>query len=472
MIKKSLLTFTFLLLLLNGYSQNLKISKNKRYIETEDKKPFLWIGDTAWELFHKLNRKEANAYLRKRAQQGFTVIQAVILAENDGLRVPNAYGDLPLHNLSPENPNEKYFEHVDYIINKAEELGLYIAVLPTWGDKVFSNRPGSGPVVFNELNANIFGEFLGRRYKRKPVIWVLGGDRNVENSEVMNIWRSMARGLGKGDSGNHLITYHPAGEASSSQWFQNEEWLDFNMYQSGHADHFMKGYKFAQNDYSRLPVKPFVEAEPAYEDIPVQFWSFIDWKSAKKVPDSILNADSLLIDKSHFKKGFFTDYDVRVHAYWNFLAGACGYTYGNNAVWQMFKKGASYTIPCLTDWKEALNSPGANDMQHVKKLFTLRSFSQIVPFQEFIRGDNPEDSTHVTAARAQDRSFALVYLSTGQTANLNLDLLNGKKLAFWWYNPRNGDRSKAKRTKSIGRQQFSPPSSGSGNDWVLVFDRK
>ncbi|KAA8484745.1 DUF4038 domain-containing protein [Arcticibacter tournemirensis] len=448
------------------------MSASKRYIETQNKKPFLWIGDTAWELFHKLTREEADIYLSKRAQQGFTVVQAVILAENDGLRTPNAYGDLPLNNLSPEYPNEKYFEHVDYIINKAEELGLFIAMLPTWGDKVFSNRPGPGPVVFNELNSGIFGEFLGRRYREKPVIWVLGGDRNIENDEVMNIWRSMARGLSKGDNGNHLITYHPAGEASSSQWFQNEEWLDFNMYQSGHASRFMKVYKFAGDDYSKLPVKPFLEAEPAYEDIPVQFWNFIDWKNVKKVPDSILNADSLLIDRSHFKKGFFTDYDVRVHAYWNFLAGACGYTYGNNAVWQMFKKGAPYTIPCLTDWEEALGSPGAYDMQHVKKLFTLRPFSQIVPFQEFIRGENPEDSTHIRAARAQDNSFALVYLSTGQTADLNINLLKSKKLLFWWYDPRNGSRSKTKKVRPEVHRQFSPPSSEFGNDWILVFDRK
>jgi hypothetical protein len=58
---------------------------------TADGRPFFWLGDTAWELFHRLNREEATRYLEDRASKGFTVIQAVALAELDGLNTPNAY---------------------------------------------------------------------------------------------------------------------------------------------------------------------------------------------------------------------------------------------------------------------------------------------------------------------------------------------------------------------------------------------
>src|SRR4051794_37057221 len=57
----------------------LKVSKNRRFLAYEDGKPFFYLGDTAWELFHRLNREEADIYLTMRAQQGFTVIQAVAL---------------------------------------------------------------------------------------------------------------------------------------------------------------------------------------------------------------------------------------------------------------------------------------------------------------------------------------------------------------------------------------------------------
>ena len=117
---------------LDSYSQ-LKVSADKHYLLTTSGKPFFWLGDTAWELFHRLSREEADLYLQDRAKKGYTVIQAVVLAELDGLNTPNAYGQKPLINNDPTNPNEKYFTHVDYIVNKAQKLGMIIGMLPSWG---------------------------------------------------------------------------------------------------------------------------------------------------------------------------------------------------------------------------------------------------------------------------------------------------------------------------------------------------
>ncbi len=448
----------------------LQVSKNGRFLVGKDGNPFLYLGDTAWELFHKLNREEATEYLQNRAEKGFTVIQAVVLAENDGLRVPNPYGELPLIDLDPTKPNEKYFEHVDFIVNKAEELGLYIGMLPTWGDKVPNNNPGAGPIVFNAENARIYGEFLGKRYKNKPIVWILGGDRNIDSQEVFELWKAMAEGIRKGDGGNHLITYHPRGEKSSSEWFQNEQWLDFNIYQSGHARHFNQVYKYAEHDYKLTPVKPTIDGEPAYEDIPLRFWEYCDWNSPLRVPAEVLDHNYLIKDTAHFQKGFFTDYDVRVHAYWNLLAGACGYTYGNNAVWQMFRKKGAIAIPCLYDWSESLDRPGAEDIRHIRKLFEMRSFSKLVPDQSAISGNNPSDSTHVRAAVANDGSFLLVYLSVGQPVSVNMNKISGEKVNAWWYNPRDGKVTTAGNYSNTGSATFTPPSSGTDNDWVLVLD--
>src|SRR6185437_13059513 len=117
----------------------LKVSDNHRFLMKEDGSPFFYQGDTAWELFHRLNREEADIYLADRAQKKFTVIQAVILAELEGLHAPNAYGQLPLIADDPTKPNEEYFRHVDYIVGKANALGLYVGMLPTWGS--WWNKP-------------------------------------------------------------------------------------------------------------------------------------------------------------------------------------------------------------------------------------------------------------------------------------------------------------------------------------------
>ena len=178
----------------------IKVSENKRYLVHEDGTPFFYLGDTAWELFHRLNREEADQYLENRAAKGFSVIQAVALAELDGLNTPNTYGHKPLINDDPTKPkvkagpNNDYWDHVDYIVNKAQSLGMYIGMLPTWGDK-WNKKWGKGPVVFNYKNAEVYGKWLGDRYKDKPIIWILGGDRPVESDEQGKIVRAMALGL-------------------------------------------------------------------------------------------------------------------------------------------------------------------------------------------------------------------------------------------------------------------------------------
>ena len=117
-----------------GELPRLRVADNHRFLVTADGEPFFWLGDTAWELFHRASREDAERYLRNRADRRFTVIQAVALAEFDGLHVPNFYGERPLRNDDPTQPNEAYFAHVDWVVAKANELGMYVGFLPTWGD--------------------------------------------------------------------------------------------------------------------------------------------------------------------------------------------------------------------------------------------------------------------------------------------------------------------------------------------------
>ena len=188
----------------------LKISDNRRFLVKEDGTPFFWLGDTVWDLFRRPNREEVNLYLETRAAQKFTVVQAVVLGEICGASASNAEGHLPLKDNDPAQPNEAYFAHVDYVANKAESLGLYVGMLPTWGDHVSPLKGGEARRISTPQNAAGYGEFLSRRYRDKPIIWILGGDHNPTPEEVLT-WRAMAEGLDRGDNGAHLMTYHPRG---------------------------------------------------------------------------------------------------------------------------------------------------------------------------------------------------------------------------------------------------------------------
>lgn len=431
------------------FGQRLQVSDNQRFLVTEDGQAFFWQADTAWELFHRCDREEAELYLRKRASQGFNVIQAVALAELDGLNTANPYGDLPLINQDPTQPNSKYFEHVDFIIQKAEELGIYIALLPTWGDKVFKNNWGVGPEVFTVDNAAKFGEWIGNRYKDYDnIIWIIGGDRNPrKRSKDVAVWNAMAESIAKSAGGydNTLMSFHPQPKdlGGSSTWFHEAPWLDFNMHQTGHCAN-QGTYKHIVHDYYLAPTKPVLDGEPLYEDHPNCF-------NAKELGYSVAD-------------------DIRRIMYWNVFAGAFGQSYGCHDVWQMYKLDKEGINGPLRPWTAALDLPMANQVQHLKNLFLSRPFLTRIPAEKMIKTEQEDDNSYTIATRDENGTYAMVYIPTGQRARVDLSMLTDDTFKTWWYDPRTGISFSAGIIKKSENYVIKPPSSGKGQDWVWVVD--
>jgi hypothetical protein len=434
-----------------GGAPRLKVSDNQRFLTYEDGRPFFYLGDTAWELFHRLNREESEKYLQNRAQKHFTVIQAVALAELDGLHTPNAYGHTPLKNDDPLQPNEDYFQHVDWVVKKANQLGLVIGMLPTWGDKWNKGGWGAGPEIFTRENAEAYGTWLAKRYRDDGIIWILGGDRGVENDRHKQIIRSMATGLRKGDGGTHLITFHPPGGQGSSKWFHEQDWLDFNMRQNGHVAEFTGRYDQTRADYDRTPVKPVLDGEPIYEDHPVSF-------DPQKLGHSVAA-------------------DVRRPLYWDLFSGACGHTYGHHSVWQMFDpaKGKPVNNP-LMPWYEAIDQPGAGQMQYGRKLIESRPCFGRVPDDSVIVTETVPTSVpgsgtrRLVATRDVNGAFAMVYVPIGRPFKVRMDKISGSKAKAWWFDPRTGSAKSIGTFDCTGQREFSPPDKGELLDWVLVLD--
>jgi hypothetical protein len=255
-------------------------------------------------------------------------------------------------------------------------------MLPTWGDKV-NRKWGGGPEIFTPENAATFGAFLGKRYKDKPVIWILGGDRPVENERHLAIWRAMAAGIRRGDGGRHLMTYHTMGGQSTGEKLHDELWLDFNTLQSGHGEDDNANYEMIRRDYERQPTKPCLDSEPCYENHPV---------------------------RNKKNEGWFDEHDVRKAAYWALFAGAAGHTYGCHDVWQMYVKGGRQFTDARTGWREAIDLPGAAQMRHARALIESRPFLTRVPDQGVIKSDPGKGADHAQATRDADGTYAFVYL--------------------------------------------------------------
>ncbi len=427
----------------------LQVSENRRFLVTDDGTPFFWLADTAWELLHRLDREQAERYLRNRAERRFTVIQTVALAELDGLGTPNAYGHTPLVDNDPARPDERYFAHVDWVVAKANSLGLRVALLPTWGDK-WNRKWGLGPEIFTPANAEAYGRWLGQRYRDAGIVWVVGGDRPIESDAHRAIVEAMARGLRAGDGGRHLITYHPNGGHGSSEWFHDAEWLDFNMRQNGHGVEFTGRYDKTAEDYARTPTRPVIDAEPAYEDHPVAF-------DAKQSGHTIAS-------------------DVRRPLYWNLFTGAFGHTYGHHSVWQMWTADREPVNAPLMPWTEAIDQPGAAQVQHGRALIESRPFLSRVPDPSIIVASGVPTAMpgtgryHFAATRDEARTYAMVYAPVGRAFRVRMTAIAGPQVTAWWFNPRTGDATTIGTFPNTGERTFVPPDPGEMIDWVLVLD--
>lgn len=420
----------------------LTVSENRHFLAYENGTPFYWIGNTAWEMTHFSKREEVDLFMENRHKNGFTVVLTCALAEVQGLTRPNAYGYLPLENEDPLKPVEGYWNHIDYVIRKAAENDIYIALVVTWGTWLHDTK------TINDSNAYAFGKWIGNRYKDQPnIIYILGCDREpfVPGSfDDTPVWDKLASGIKETDV-NHLMSYLP--KSRSSNFFQEKWWLDFNIVQTGHAElDNPASYSWIASDYSMTPVKPTIDCEPRYEDHP------INWNDAN---------------------GFFTDFDSRQTAYWSLLSGALGCNYGNRSIISWYTPDYQATLWYGKPgqyWYEAMNQPGSLDMKHITSLVKSRPLLTMIPDQSLISSFNPDDGSHFQAARGD--GFAFIYNPYGKTFNINIGKLPGKKFICYWYNPREGTKQYIGKYKT-GKNPvtFDPPGDDArGNDWVLVID--
>lgn len=425
----------------------LRVSADGHHLECADHTPFFWLADTAWELFHRLNAAEADLYLTNRAAKGFTVIQAVLLAELDGLTVPNAEGELPLIDQDPTRPNEAYFAHVDRIVARGNALGLTLALLPTWGDK-FNLKWGVGPEIFTPENARRYGRWVGERYRDADVVWILGGDRLPEEAADYAVIDALAAGLRDAVGDRQLITYHPSGGSSSSQAWHERPWLDFNLFQSGHSHRDEPNYRLVAHDRNLRPAKPVIDGEPCYEEHPV------DWKPAEL--------------------GWFNDFDVRRAAWWALLAGAAGHTYGHHAIWQLWQPGRAPISAVRVPWISALDYPGAWQMGVLRRTLEGLPWQDLEPRPEAVRDGPTETGAAVLAAFDRDGSCAVAYAPFGHTFGLDLRGLAAGSVRVSWIDPRTGFAIAAPPVAVVagggGPTVFDPPGEPArGNDWVLIL---
>lgn len=427
---------------------SLKVSDNHRFLCHTDGEPFFWLGDTGWLLPERLDRDEAAYYLKRSAQDGFNVVQIQVV---NAIPAFNIYGtrshpkgwDMA---VVDSIPGYGYWDHLDYIVDQAEKEGIYIGMVCIWGGLVKAG-------LMNEEQAEIYGRFLAWRYKDRPnIIWIIGGD--IEGDVKPEVWQRLATTIREKDP-DHLMTFHPRGRTTSAKWFNSSPWLDFNMFQSGHRRYDQRmgnkdypipegteedSWMYVDMATSMTPLKPVLDGEPSYEDIPQG-----------------------LHDPEEPR---WTDKDIRRYAYWSVFAGSCGHTYGHNSIMQFVRpgiEGAYFADGDVKPWWKAMDDPGRRQMKHLKDLMLAFPYFERVP-DSLIVIDNGIRYDRLLATRGND--YLMVYNHTGRPMTLDLRRISGKEKTLWWFDPTEGS------LHYIGTRQDGvvslPSPAPEGRDLVII----
>jgi hypothetical protein len=391
----------------------VRISGNGRYFLDSHGKPFLWQGDTEWELFHLFSLADAKALLLDRRNQGFNVVQVMVAGvypewgASKGMKPWNE--QQAWLNNNPLTPNEEYFKRVDAVVAAAEEYGI-VLVLGVYHAK------DNDFTRINATNVRLWSRWLAQRYKNASnIIWSMYPHADLASEPVV---RAAVRGLQEGDAGTHLITLHPDPSPTSSSFMHSEFWLSFNTLQTWSTD--LMNYDMVRSDYARIPIKPVVDGEARYEE-----------------------------------EDGTTPLAVRRAGYWAYLAGGF-YSYGHRDNWMSPQT-----------WRTWYDTPGAKQMKVMGDLFRSIDWWRLVPdqsiFADWIKGD--------VAARSSAGDWILAYLTGNDRVNVKLSAITASDSASaWWVDPVTGARTSIGIFPTSRIKEFSPPSGW--QDAILLIEKE
>ncbi|MCX6047872.1 MAG: DUF4038 domain-containing protein [Chloroflexi bacterium] len=424
----------------------VRLAANKRYLEHTDGTPFFWLADTAWNGPLRATDEEWALYLRERQRQKFTVIQWVATQWRAAPAGDNT-GRLAFTGNEQITINPAFFQKMDQRVKTIARAGLLSAPVLLWAIGAGANpqiNPGFG---LPEDQAIKLARYMLARWSSYPVVWILAGDSNYLGERAER-WRRIGQAV-FGDHPHAPVAMHCGGQQWPAEEFRREPWLDILGYQSGHGDSDETWRWLAEGpparDWAIEPRLFQLNLEPAYEN-------HVAYHSHQQLTPSA----------------------VRRAVYWSLLnSPTAGVTYGGHGVWGWDDgSGPSVDHPnsgTPLPWQAALTMPGAEQMAHVRELFTNIEWWRLRPAPMLIveQPGIPKITDAILASQSETGDLVVAYIPTGGTVSLRTASLRANLRAAW-LNPRTGERTLigAVDNTQIGRFQTPDP-----EDWVLLLTK-
>ncbi|RYZ04677.1 MAG: DUF4038 domain-containing protein [Myxococcales bacterium] len=403
----------------------LSVGPTRHYLVNGVGTPFQLRGDSPWTMSVQLTREQVAEYLDNRQAKKFNTLLMEVVETKFGDAAPaNAYGDEPFRGADFTQPNEAYWQHIDYIVAEASARGFLVLMCALYlgyggGDEGWFAAASQAGVSAVES----YGAFLGARYGGADnIIWVNGGDFQPPNLDIPN---ALAAGILSKDQ-RHLFSTHWARNSSGTDGAPG--WLTLG-----------SSYTEQGNVSARV---------------------LADYQAAPPLPTFLIEA---------YYEGTFegqpqvTTQTVRQQAWHALLSGAAGALYGHHTVW-----------PFDADWQAALDSDGARSMAHLHGFFEALRWWELAPdaSSKLVTAGRGTLGTagYVAAALSADGALAVVYVPDGREITVDLSQLSGPVTARV-FDPASGVFSPVTGSPfgSGGSQKIDPPG---GSDAVLLFEAK
>ncbi len=418
-----------------GLHGPVRVAADRRHLEHEDKTPFFWLADTAWDGARLSKSADWDYYAQARAAQKFTVAQWVA---TPGANAKNqaAYTGSDTIVLNPA-----YFKQLDAKIETLERAGILSAIVPF---REIAATGANTPETLPEDQAILLLRNMVARWNADNVVWVISCEGDGLGGNV-NRWKRIGRAV-FGEVSHAPVMLDPGATYWALDQFRAEPWVDMFGYESS-PEVTDDALQWALTgpvaaDWKKEPARPFINLALPYENEP----------AGQSQPRTDPQA-------------------VRRAAYWSLLnTPAAGVSYGGHAVLDWTSDARRWPIwrRSLPMWEKAMYMPAAKQMGTIAELFSSIEFWELRPAPEMIAKQPGTESParHIAAARTLAGDTALVYVPEDRRVGLSIAALPPAAIAIW-VNPRTGQcTAAAAGVDEAGVREFSTPGEG---DWLLFL---
>jgi hypothetical protein len=456
-----------------------RMSSNSRFLVYGDQTTtFPWIADTAWEAPVRYTPSQSaipsndlwRSFVWDRVRKNFTTLLVAPAAQYLQPPLPaNVLGFRGLPNCSPlvttVVPNEctywdtPYWQKFDQMVRTANNAGLMIVVAGVMDPM---DRSGTNTANLNEKFPNpdaaiVFARNFAARLASSYVIFSPGFDDRqydltVDGRHARDSMKAVGTALKVGGLPllspiaavpRHLVVNHLSGGSALSDYdiFQNDPWLSFQMFQSGHGGSFVSASvqcptgdatSYAICRARELALRFRCMGDPTIPSPPC---------SAPRATGNVKPATNAEAAYEEFTVGTAVDRTsgVRNTAYATALSGSFGVTLGVEGI-------SRWDNPAIfsDNYVGTYTSHSDNDLAFLASLFRSAPWTDLTPRHNLILNNSTVDSQKMLLAGSS--TYALLYapyFDGNQSVSLSITASNAlsglscdPSWTKFWINPR------------------------------------